>query len=199
MELSRREEQLTGLATGYYTTEEAEMKTVYVDDVTTERFTKEEFTNGAFVYYMNNLEGNTTKWTMKNGYAVPWGTEDTDIRKITIDNKEYYTDEDGHIPADILATGSYWYGTDGKCYTAATAATWVLEEGDAIKIGISAAGADFDADGAITTADVVMLLRYVDHKDETITEAQADVNADGTVVVYDAVRLLQVIRDIAEI
>lgn len=190
---------LTGLATGYFTTQEAEMKTVYVSDVEAVRFSAEDFTNGAFAYYMNNLDGNTTKWTMKNGYAVPWGTEDSDIRKITIDNKEYYTDGDGHIPADILATGSYWYGTDGKCYTAATAATWVLEEGDAIKIGISAAGADFDADGAITTADVIMLLRYVDHKDETITEAQADINADGTVVVYDAVRLLQVIRDIVEI
>ncbi len=190
---------LTGLATGYFTTQEAEMKTVYVSDVEAVRFSKEAFTNGAFAYYMNNLDGNTTKWTMKNGYAVPWGTEEMDIRKITIDNKEYYTDEDGHIPADVLAIGSYWYGTDGKCYTAATAATWVLEDGDAIKIGISAAGADFDADGAITTADVIMLLRYVDHKDETITKAQADVNADGKIVVYDAVRLLQVIRDIVEI
>ncbi len=191
--------ELTGVATGYYTTEVAEMKTVYVSDVETVRFSKQAFTTYEFPYYMNNLEGNTTKWTLAYGYAIPWGTEEEEFRKISIDNKVSYTDGDGHIPADILATGSYWYGTDGKCYTAATAATWVLEEGASIKIGISAAGADFDADGAVTTADVVMLLRYVDHKDETITATHADVNADGKIVVYDAVRLLQVINDIAEI
>ncbi len=187
---------LTGLATGYFTTQEAEMKTVYVSDVEAVRFSRKDFTDSTFAYYMNNLEGNDTKWIMKHGYAVPWGDEDTAIVKIKVDGKDAYSNENSGLPADLLAKGSYWYGTDGRVYSSEIAKDWILNEGDAIRFGVSAASADIAGNGSLDTADVVLLLKYVDRISvEGMTDTIADVNADGKVTLFDAIKLMQVLND----
>ncbi len=178
---------------GYYTTTTAEQRTVYVDE-TPILFDEEAFTSGEFAAYMNE-KTETPVWTMKYGYAVPFGDESNAAPVvITKDSVAHYTDYAGQPIGFSLADGTYWY-LNGVLTAAADMPESFTEEAT-VGVAISAAGADFDNDGAITTADAIMLLRYLDHKDSTMTEVQADVNADGKVKVFDVVRLLQVICDL---
>ncbi len=188
---------VTGASSDLYVAEGTEIRTTYANTATPVEIAKDAATNGEFSVFMNE-KGKAPVWTMKYGYAVPFADENNAAPvSIIKDSVTYYTDYAGKPIGFDLEDGSYWY-LNGVL-TALADMPETFNEGDVLTIAVSAAGADFDADGAITTADVIMLLRYVDHKDETITEAQADVNADGKIVVYDAVRLLQVIRDIVEI
>lgn len=191
--VSYSETTMTGVASGYYTTEEAEMKTIYVTDVEAVRFNKKAFRNGEFATYMN-AQSEAPVWTQKYGYAVPFADENnaTPIA-VTVNDNTVYTDYAGKLEG--LETGSYWY-LNGALTALVDMPESFTEEGTVLTLAISAAGADFDGDGNITTADATMLLRYLDHKDSTMTEIQADVNADGKVKVFDVVRLLQVIRDL---
>lgn len=53
---------------------------------------------------------------------------------------------------------------------------------------------DFDADGALTVADITMLIRRVDGWDDGyIAELAGDINGDGKTSIYDAVCLLRVL------
>ncbi len=178
---------------GYYLVDTAEQRNTYVDE-TPVLFKAEAFTDGSFAAYMNE-KSETPVWTMKYGYAVPFADENNAAPVlITKDSVPYYTDYAGKPIGFDFESGSYWY-VNGVL-TALADMPKSFNEGDTVGVAVSAAGADFDGDGYITTADATMLLRYIDKKIPEMNDTLADVNADGQVKVFDAVRLLQVIRDL---
>ncbi|MBR6792941.1 MAG: hypothetical protein IKM48_01110, partial [Clostridia bacterium] len=130
------------------------------------------------------------------GYAVPFADENNAAPiAVTKDSVTYYTDYAGDPIGFSLEDGAYWYlnGT----LTALNDMPAQFKDGDVLGVAVSKAGADFDNSGSITTADAIMLLRYLDgHKNTGLDDTLADVNADGKARIFDAVRLLQVIRDL---
>ena len=179
---------------GYFMVDTAEQRSVYVDETPVE-FKSEAFRNGEFAAYMN-AQSETPVWTMKYGYAVPFADENNAAPiAVTKDSVTYYTDYAGDPIGFSLEDGAYWYlnGT----LTALNDMPAQFKDGDVLGVAVSKAGADFDNSGSITTADAIMLLRYLDgHKNTGLDDTLADVNADGKARIFDAVRLLQVIRDL---
>ena len=190
----------TGETSGLYIAEGSEVRTSYTypTDIAPIEIPKANFTSGEFAYDMNNLETSETKWIMSSGYAVPWGDESTTIHKVTVDGKIYYTEPDGTLADEILDKGTYWY-RDGVCYTVEDAKTWVYTDDTAeLTIGLSSSsnGADYDGSNDLSTADALLLLKFIDGVNTELDNATADINADGKVTVYDAVKLLQIMIDL---
>ncbi len=189
---------VTGQGGNYFAADDVPIRGVYTTDVTPTLLPREDFTSGEFAYAINKLEGNTTKWIMSHGYAVPWGDENTAIHKVTVDGKVHYTNPDGKLPDELLDKGAFWY-KDGICYTAEDAKTWVYtDDTTELTIGISASsnGADYDGDGIVKMRDVLLLIKAIDGLDIGIAAEAADTNADGKVTIFDAVKLLQVLIDL---
>jgi len=154
---------------------------------------------GAMAYTLtkNGIDGNvpSADWGVRDGAILLGATAPVRLTYLVEDTiyATRYTDVHG-IPLGTVSEPTLTNGTVFKSwqglaerYTVDTTLTAIFE---------AKYTGDLDGDGALTTADVIMLLRYIDGHDNGLNDTIADINMDGKVRIFDAVRLLQIIRDL---
>lgn len=155
--------------------------------------TEEELLNGTLAKKLG------AGWVQKE---IPMVTEGLSPFTVTLKSgaetlATFYTDWEGKLLAtagQIAAHGSIWT-VDHVAVDVNTLLQNVFAEDTEVLLDGTLKG-DLDHDHALTSADAVILLQYLNGWDVTVTVEEGDLSGDGRISIYDAVCLLQIIAGI---